>query len=183
VSHTKNTLLKNSRVFSVGLETKKKLNEAGFINVFSANNNSKSLYDLVLNSTNEEDYGLWVAAKDRKVDLQNMFKLNDRYIEILESYKTDPVLTLSEPIISFLEHYNQLDLIVFSSRNVSIATDLLKNYKLFEKVNKKSTLFVNSKNIALTAKEIGWSRIEVIKKNFTNDILNHIINLSKHIGN
>jgi uroporphyrinogen-III synthase len=165
------------------LETKKKLNEAGFINVFSANNNSKSLYDLVLNSTNEEDYGLWVAAKDRKVDLQNMLELNDRYIEILESYKTDPVLTLSEPIISFLEYYNQLDLIVFSSRNVSIATDLLKNYKLFEKVNKKSILFVNSKNIALTAKEIGWSRIEVIKKNFTNDILNHIINLSKHIGN
>ena len=183
VSHTKNTLLKNSRIFSIGLETKKKLNEAGFNNVFSANNNSKSLYDLVLYSTNEEDYGLWVAAKDRKVDLQNMLKLNDRYIEILESYKTDPVLTLSEPIISFLEHYNQLDLIVFSSRNVSIATDLLKNYKLFEKVNKKSTLFVNSKNIALTAKEIGWSRIEVIKKNFTNDILNHIINLSKHIGN
>ena len=183
VSATNNTLLKTSRVFSIGLETKKRLNEVGFINVLSANNNSKSLNDLVLNSTNEEDYGLWVAARDRKVDLQNILKLNRRYIEILESYKNDPVLTLSEPIKSFLEQNNQLDLIVFSSRNVSIATDLLKNYKLFEKVNKKSTLFVNSKNIALTAKEIGWSRIEVIKKNFTNDILNHIINLSKHMGN
>ena len=183
VSDTNNTLLKTSRVFSIGLETKKRLNEVGFINVLSANNNSKSLNDLVLNSTNEEDYGLWVAARDRKVDLQNMLKLNHRYIEILESYKTDPVLTLSEPIKSFLEQYNQLDLIVFSSRNISIATDLLKNYKFFEKVNKKSTLFVNSKNVALTSKEIGWSRIEVIKKNFTNDILNHIINLSKHMGN
>ena len=183
VSDTNNTLLKTSRVFSIGLETKKRLNEVGFINVFSANNNSKSLNDLVLNSTNEEDYGLWVAARDRKVDLQNMLKLNHRYIEILESYKTDPVLSLSESIKNVLEQYNQLDLIVFSSRNISIATDLLINYKLFEKVNKKSTLFVNSKNIALTAKEIGWSRIEVIKKNFTNDILNHIINLSKHMGN
>ena len=183
VSDTNNTLLKTSRVFSIGLETKKRLNEVGFINVLSANNNSKSLNDLVLNSTNEEDYGLWVAARDRKVDLQNMLKLNHRYIEILESYKTDPVLSLSEPIKNVLEQYNQLDLIVFSSRNISIATDLLKNYKFFEKVNKKSTLFVNSKNVALTAKEIGWSRIEVIKKNFTNDILNHIINLSKNMGN
>ena len=183
VSDTNNTLLKTSLVFSIGLETKKRLNEAGFINVLSALNNSKSLYDLILNSTNEEDYGLWVAAIDRKVDLQNMLKLNHRYIEILESYKTDPVRTLSQSVISFLEQYNQLDLIVFSSRNISIATDLLKNYKLFEKVNKKSTFFVNSKNVGLTAKKIGWSRIEVIKKNFTNDILNHIINLSKHMGN
>ena len=137
VSDTNNTLLKTSRVFSIGLETKKRLNEVGFINVLSSNNNSKSLNDLVLNSTNEEDYGLWVAARDRKVDLQNMLKLNHRYIEILESYKTDPVLSLSEPIKNVLEQYNQLDLIVFSSRNISIATDLLKYYKFFEKVNKK----------------------------------------------
>ena len=43
----------------------------------------KSLYDLVLNSTNEEDYGLWVAAKDRKVDLQNMLKLNGGSFHII----------------------------------------------------------------------------------------------------
>jgi len=183
VLNRKNGLLTSSRVFSIGMETKKRLNEVGFFNVFSANNNSKSLYDLVLKNTNKEDYGLWVAAKDRSVDLQDMLKKKNRNIELLEAYKTEPLLTLANPIIYYLEKYSHIDLIIFSSRNVLIAKEILENYNLFKEVNRKSTLFVNSSNIAIKAKEIGWSKINVIKKNFTKDILDHIINLSKQVGN
>ena len=40
-------------------------------------------------------------------------------------------------------------------------------------------MFVNSDNVAKKAKTLGWNRIEVIKKNFTKDILNHIVEITK----
>ncbi len=161
------------------METTKKLNEIGFVNILTANNNSKSLSDLVIQKTIKDDYGLWIAARDRNVDLKLMLKEKNRNIEILEGYKTEPISTLSKHTINYLKNYRQINLIIFSSRNVLIAKEILENYNLFEEVNNKSILFVNSNNVALKAKETGWLNIKIIKKNFTKDILNHIIDLSK----
>jgi uroporphyrinogen-III synthase len=179
VLKTENGLLRSSRVFSIGMETTKKLNEIGFVNILTANNNSKSLSDLVIQKTIKDDYGLWIAARDRNVDLKLMLKEKNRNIEILEGYKTEPISILSKYTINYLKTYRRINLIIFSSRNVLIAKEILENYNLFEEVNNKSILFVNSNNVALKAKEIGWLNIKIIKKNFTKDILNHIIDLSK----
>ena len=70
-------------------------------------------------------------------------------------------------------------MIILSSRNVSITKDILDNHNLFKEVNCKSTLFVNSRNVAEKAKSLGWLNIKTIKKNFTKEILDYIVKLPK----
>ena len=41
------------------------------------------------------------------------------------------------------------------------------------------SLFVNSKNVAQKAKNLGWLNIKTIKKNFTKEILDYIVKLPK----
>ena len=66
-----------------------------------------------------------------------------------------------------LIEYDLLNLIIFSSRNVSISKQILENYNLFNIVENKATLYVNSENIAKKAESLGWRNIKIIKKNFT----------------
>ena len=60
-----------------------------------------------------------------------------------------------------------------------ITKDILQNLNLFSEVNNKSTLLVNSQNVANNGKSIGWNNVVTIKKNFTKDILDYILHLSK----
>lgn len=179
VSNNKTVFSKSSKIFTIGLETKNKLNKLNFNNVFNANGNSQSLIELILKSTCQSDFGLWIAAKDRSIDLKKILKKSNRRIEILEGYKTLPILKLCQSIKKDLINYKHLNLIILSSRNVSITKDILNNYNLFKEVNCKSTLFVNSNKVAQKAKTLGWLNIKTIKKNFTKDILDYILELPK----
>ena len=149
-----------------------------YTNIFQANNNSQSLHNLIINKTKKEEYGLWIAAKNRSIDLEKKLLNNNRKLEIIEGYSTHPILELSKPLQTNLIEYDFLNLVIFSSRNVSIAKQLLENYDLFNIVNNKATLYVNSENVAKKAESIGWRNIKIIKKNFTREFLNNIIKSS-----
>ncbi len=179
VSNNKTIFSKSSKIFTVGIETKNKLNKFNFSNVFNANGNSQSLIELILKSTCQSDFGLWIAAKDRSIDLKKILTNSNRRIEILEGYKTVPISKLCKSIKKDLIYYKRLNLVILSSRNVIITKDILNNYNLFKEVNCKSTLFVNSDKVAQKAKTLGWLNIKTIKKNFTKDILDYILGLPK----
>ena len=51
ILNSKNFTKKHVKVFAVGEETKLKLNKKGYKNVLSANNNSMSLYELIISNT------------------------------------------------------------------------------------------------------------------------------------
>jgi uroporphyrinogen-III synthase len=179
ILNSKNFTKKNIKVFAVGLETKVKLKKKGFENILSANHNSMSLSELIVSNTLDADLGLWVAAKNRSLDLEERLIFKNRKIEIFEAYETQPVIKISRSIQSDLVNYNKVNLLILSSRNVSIAKDTLQNLNLFSEVNNKSTLLVNSENVANSAKSIGWNNVVTIKKNFTKDILDYILHFYK----
>jgi hypothetical protein len=147
--------------------------------VFNAKGNSQSLIELILKSTCRSDFGLWIAAKDRSIDLKKILTKSNRRIEILEGYKTLPILKLCKSLKKDLINCKHLNLVILSSRNIKITKDILNNYNLFKEVNCKATLFVNSDKVAQKAKTLGWFNIKTIKKNFTKDILDYILELPK----
>ena len=156
------------------------MRKLSYTNILQANNNFQSLHKLILSKTKKEDYGLWIAAKNRSVGLEQNLINNNRKIKIIEGYSTHPILELPKSLKTDLIEYDFLNLIIFSSRNVSIAKQILENYDLFNVVKNKSTLYVNSQNVANKAKNIGWINVKIIKKNFTKEFLDNIINyLSK----
>ena len=178
ILNTQVNFTKDIRIFSVGFETTYNLQKLSFTNIVQANNNSQSLYNLIVTNTKKEDLGLWIAAKNRSVELEKNLLNNNRKIEIIEGYSTHPILELSKPLQTDLIEYDFLNLIIFSSRNVLIAKQILQNYNLFNIVKNKSTLYVNSENVANKAESIGWINIKIIKKNFTKEFLDNIIKLS-----
>ena len=179
ILNSKNFTKKNIKVFAIGEETKVKLNQKGYENVLSANNNSMSLYQLIISNTLDIDLGLWVAAKNRSSDLEERLILKNRKIEIFEAYETKPIIKIPKSIQNDLVNYSNINLLILSSRNVLIAKNILINLNLFSEVNNKSTLLVNSENVANNGKSIGWNNVVTIKKNFTKDILDYILQLSK----
>ena len=179
ILNSKNFTKKNIKVFAIGEETKVKLNQKGYENVLSANNNSMSLYQLIISNTLDIDLGLWVAAKNRSSDLEERLIVKNRKIEIFEAYETQPIIKISRSIQHDLVNYKKINLLIFSSRNVSITKDILQKLNLFSEVNNKSTLLVNSENVANNGKSIGWNNVVNINKNFTKDILDYILQLSR----
>ena len=179
ILNSKNFTKKNIKVFAIGEATKVKLNQKGYENVLSANNNSMSLYQLIISNTLDIDLGLWVAAKNRSSDLEERLIVKNRKIEIFEAYETQPIIKISRSIQNDLVNYKKINLLIFSSRNVSITKYILQNLNLFSEVNSKSTLLVNSENVANNGKSIGWNNVVTINKNFTKDILDYILQLSK----
>ena len=161
------------------METKEKLEKTLYKNIFQADGNSQSLMQLIVNNTLPHEQGLWVAAKDRSFNLQEALRINNRKLEIYEAYKMFPIEVIDKDTIDSLIHAVYCNLVILSSRNLLITKNLLKKYDLFKKINSKSIVFVNSDNVAKKAKTLGWNRIEVIKKNFTKDILNHIVEITK----
>ena len=179
ILNSKNFTKKNIKVFAIGEETKVKLNQKGYENVLSANNNSMSLYQIIISNTLDVDLGLWVAAKNRSSDLKERLIVKNRKIEIFEAYETQPIIKISRSIQNDLVNYKKINLLIFSSRNVSITKDILQNLNLFSEVNNKSTLLVNSENVANNGKSVGWNNVVNINKNFTKDILDYILQLSR----
>ena len=185
--HTLNNLIlsdaysvsKRTNIFAIGLETNKKLKNEKYKNVFHANGNSKALFQLILNKTLQNDKGLWITAKDRSFDLQSMLKLKNRRLEIYESYKMLPINEIAENNIDSLVNSKNCNLLILSSRNVLLSKSLLEQYNLFEKVNDKAILLVNSSNVSQKAKKLGWKNVKIIKKNFTKDILDYIVQTTK----
>ena len=155
------------------------MKKLSFTNILQANNSSQSLHDLIVINTKKEDYGLWIAAKNRSSNLEKKLILKDRKIEIFEAYETQPIIQISRSIQDDLVNYSNINLLILSSRNVLIAKDVLEKLNLFNDVNNKATLLVNSENVANNGKSIGWNNVVIIKKNFTKDILDYIIHLSK----
>ena len=153
------------------------MKKLSYTNILQANNSSQSLHDLIVIKTKNEDYGLWVAAKNRSVELEKNLLNNNRKIEIIEGYSTHPILELPKPLQKDLIEYDFLNLVIFSARNVSIAKQILENYNLFNIVKNKATLYVNSENVAKKAESSGWRNIKIIKKNFTKEFLDNIIKL------
>ena len=153
------------------------MKKLSYTNIVQANNSSKSLYNLIINNTKKEDCGLWIAAKNRSIELEKNLLNYNRKIEIVEGYSTHPILELPKPLQTDLIEYDFLNLVIFSSRNVSIAKQILENYNLFNIVKNKATLYVNSENVANKAESIGWINIKIIKKNFTKEFLDNIIKL------
>ena len=179
ILNSKNFTKKNIKVFAIGEETKVKLYQKGYENVLSAYNNSLSLYQLIISNTLDIDLGLWVAAKNRSSDLEERLIIKNRKIEIFEAYETQPIIKISRSIQNDLVNYKKINLLIFSSRNVSITKDILQKLNLFSEVNNKSTLLVNSENVANNGKSIGWNDVVNINKNFTKDILDYILQLSR----
>ncbi len=153
------------------------MKKSSYTNIVQANNNSQSLHNLIVTKTKKEDYGLWIAAKNRSAEFEKNLSTNNRKIEIIEGYSTYPILELSKSLQTDLIEYEILNLVIFSSRNVSIAKQILENYNLFNIVKNKATLYVNSENVAKKAESIGWRNIKIIKKNFTKEFLDNIIKL------
>ena len=170
---------KRTNIFAIGLETNKKLKNENYKNIFHANGNSKALFQLILNKTLQNDKGLWITAKDRSFDLQSMLKLKNRRLEIYESYKMLPINEIAENNIDSLVNSKNCNLLILSSRNVLLSKSLLEQYNLFEKVNDKAILLVNSYNVSQKAKKLGWKHVKIIKKNFTKDILDYIVQTTK----
>ena len=179
ILNSNNLTKKNIKVFAVGEETKIKLTKKGYVNILSANNNSTSLCELIISNTSNADLGLWIAAKNRSSNLEEKLISKDRKIEIFEAYETQPIIQISRSIQDDLVNYSNINLLILSSRNVLIAKDILVKLNLFNEVNNKSTLLVNSENVANNGKSIGWNNVVTIKKNFTKDILDYILHLSK----
>jgi len=185
--HTLNNLIlsdaysvsKRTNIFAIGLETNKKLKNEKYKNVFHANGNSKALFQLILNKTLQNDKGLWITAKDRSFDLQSMLKLKNRRLEIYESYKMLPINEIAENNIDSLVNSKNCNLLILSSRNVLLSKNLLDRHNLFEKVNDKAILIVNSSKVSQKAKKLGWKHVKIIKKNFTKDILDYIVQTTK----
>ncbi|MDC3071993.1 uroporphyrinogen-III synthase [bacterium] len=177
VLNTKGNFTKDIRIFSVGFETTYQLKKLSYTNILKANNSSQSLHNLIVINTKKEDYGLWIAAKNRSVEFEKNLLNNRRKIEIIEGYSTHPILELPKSLQKDLIEYDFLNLVIFSSRNVSIAKQILENYNLFNIVKNKATLYVNSENVANKAESIGWINIKIIKKNFTKEFLDNIIKL------
>ena len=46
------------------------MKKLSYANIVQANNSSKSLHNLIVNNTKKEDCGLWIAAKNRSVELE-----------------------------------------------------------------------------------------------------------------
>ena len=136
------------------------MKKLSYTNILQANNSSQSLHNIIVINTKKED-------------LLN----NNRKIEIIEGYSTHPILELPKPLQTDLIEYDFLNLVIFSSRNVSIAKQILENYNLFNIVKNKATLYVNSENVAKKAESLGWRNIKIIKKNFTKEFLDNIIKL------
>ena len=168
---------KDIRIFSVGFETTHQLKKLFYTNILQANNNSQSLHNLIITNTKKEDYGLWITAKNRSIEFEKNLLNNNRKIKIIEGYSTHPILELPKPLQADLIEYDFLNLVIFSSRNVSIAKQILENYNLFNIVKNKSTLYVNSENVANKAESKGWINVKIIKKNFTKEFLDNIIKL------
>ena len=179
ISNSNNLTKKNLKVFAVGEETKIKLTKKGYVNILSANNNSTSLCELIISNTSNADLGLWIAAKNRNSNLEEKLILKERKIEIFEAYETQPLIKPSRSIQDDLINYSNINLLILSSRNVLIAKNILENLNLFNEVNNKSTLLVNSENVANNGKSVGWNNVVTIKKNFTKDILDYILHSSK----
>ena len=177
ILNTIGNFTKDIRIFSVGFETTYQLKKLSYTNIVQANNSSKSLHNLIVNNTKKEDCGLWIAAKNRSIELEKNLLNYNRKIEIVEGYSTHPILELPKPLQTDLIEYDFLNLVIFSSRNVSIAKQILENYNLFNIVKNKATLYVNSENVANNAENIGWRNIKIIKKNFTKEFLDNIIKL------
>jgi uroporphyrinogen-III synthase len=177
ILNTPGNFKKDIRIFSVGFETTQQLKKLSYTNILQANNSSKFLHNLIVINTKKEDYGLWIAAKNRSIELEKILLNNNRKIEIIEGYSTHPILELPKPLQTDLIKYDFLNLVIFSSRNVSIAKQILENYNLFNIVKNKATLYVNSENVAIKAENIGWRNIKIIKKNFTKEFLDNIIKL------
>ena len=175
ISNSNNLTKKTLKVFAVGEETKIKLTKKGYVNILSANNNSTSLCELIISNTSNADLGLWIAAKNRSSNLEEKLILKERKIEIFEAYETQPIIKPSRSIQNDLINYGNINLLILSSRNVLIAKDILERLNLFNEVNNKSTLLVNSENVANNGKSIGWNNVVTIKKNFTKDILDYIL--------
>ena len=70
------------------------MKKLSYTNIVQANNNSHSLHKLIVINTKKEDYGLWIAAKNRSVELEKKLLNNNRKIEIIEGYSTHPILEL-----------------------------------------------------------------------------------------
>ena len=179
ISNSNNLTKKTLKVFAVGEETKIKLTKKGYVNILSANNNSTSLCELIISNTSNADLGLWIAAKNRSSNLEEKLILKERKIEVFEAYETQPLIKPSRSIQDDLINYSNINLLILSSRNVLIAKNILENLNLFNEVNNKSTLLVNSENVANNGKSVGWNNVVTIKKNFTKDILDYILHLSK----
>ena len=173
------SISKEINIFAIGLETNAKLKKEEYENVFHASGDSKALFQLILNKTLQKDKGLWITAKDRSFDLQSMLKLNNRKLEIYESYKMIPINEIAKYNIDSLVNSINCNLLILSSRNVLLTKNLLEQYNLFEKVNDKAILLVNSSNVSQKAKKIGWKHVKIIKKNFTKDILDYIVQTTK----
>ena len=77
---------KDIRIFSVGFETTYQLKKLSYTNILQANNSSQSLHNLIVINTKKEDYGLWIAAKNRSVEFEKNLLNNNRKIEIIEGY-------------------------------------------------------------------------------------------------
>ena len=45
-------------------------------------------------NTYQSDFGLWIAARDRSINLKEILTKRNRKIEILEAYRTLPILKL-----------------------------------------------------------------------------------------
>ena len=88
-------------------------------------------------------------------------------------------MILNQSIKNDLVRNESYNFLILSSRNALIAKTLLEHNNLFETVSNKANLIVNSKNVAQKAKQMGWSKIKIIKKNFTKDILDHIVSITK----
>jgi uroporphyrinogen-III synthase len=134
---------------------------------------------LIISNTSNADLGLWIAGKNRSSNLEEKLILKERKIEVFEAYETQPIIKPSRSIQDDLINYSNINFLILSSRNVLIAKEILEKLNLFNEVNNKSTLLVNSQNVANNGKSIGWNKVVTIKKNFTKDILDYILHLSK----
>ena len=163
------------KIFAVGIETMNKLKINDFKNIIVADGNAKSLVSVVLKNTSEYENGIWLSGKDKSLDIKGILEKKNRNLLSKTVYKTIPISLIEKKVKEKLINAKNCIFLILSSRNILIAKNILNQHHLFEIVNNKSKIIVNSKKVSLIAKESGWLNVIICQKSFTKEILDYIV--------
>ena len=88
------------------------MKKLSYTNILQANNSSQSLHNLIVINTKKEDYGLWIAAKNRSVELEKNLLNNNRKIEIITLKYRHPNSLYKHLLMPKLDKYSEIALII-----------------------------------------------------------------------
>lgn len=149
---------KNVKIFVVGKKTAQKLQEAGFVNIKVAPQNSAlSLKNLIV-ETQEKNAGLILYFHGLIVTLDFKFELEKSgfAVEKILCYETAEMANFSQNLLGFAAQNSFDQVTIFSQNSAEIFFKLAKKHNLLEYF-KGSQILCLSQNIVSRLKKFGFS--------------------------